>query len=144
MCTEETIKGKYLRFSPFLDERTLRHWAANEAIALGYGGISTVSRATSLSPNTIKKGISEIDTDEPLDANRVRSYGGGRKSSLEHSPDIQVALENLVDPMTRGDPGSSLRWTCKSLRNLSSERKRSRANCRAPQLYTGDLHADLS
>ncbi|MDR1658329.1 MAG: ISAzo13 family transposase [Deltaproteobacteria bacterium] len=121
MTSEETIKNKFERFKPFLDERTKRLWAANEAIELGHGGLAIVSRATNISPNTIKRGLQEFNQEQILDENRIRTPGAGRKKSSEIQPELQIALEKLVEPLTRGDPSSPLRWTCKSLRNLCTE-----------------------
>jgi hypothetical protein len=104
-----------------LDERGRRRWAATEAIALGYGGITAVSLATGLSDRTIRNGIQEIQCNDPLPSNRQRRTGGGRKP-LEHiQQDLVDAIDRLVEPTERGDPQSPLRWTCKSLSNLQRE-----------------------
>ncbi len=105
---------------PHLDERARRLMAASEARALGRGGISAVHRACGLSRVTITKGIRELD--EPaLPAGRIRCTGGGRLCLLTLDPELSTTLEGLVEPVTRGDPESPLRWTNKSIRALASE-----------------------
>lgn len=94
--------------------------AASEAMGLGYGGISRVSRACGLSRVTITKGIQELQS-EPLDPGRIRRPGAGRPSVTARDPALPEALEALVEPLTRGDPESPLRWTCKSTRTLAEE-----------------------
>lgn len=120
---ETAVKKRYQLLSPVLDERTRRLWAAAEAKALGRGGISAVSRATGLSRTTIHSGLAELDAatpNAPLDRERTRAPGGGRKSILETDPAVLADLERLVEPLTRGDPESPLRWTCKSVRRLAA------------------------
>jgi len=111
------------KFSPLwslLDERTRRLVAANEARSLGYGGISQVRRACGLSRKTITKGIRELsEGTAPL--GRIRREGGGRKQISDRDPKILGLLENLIEPKTRGDPESPLRWICKSTRTLSAQ-----------------------
>ena len=104
-----------------LDERTRRLMAANEAISLGYGGISIVGRACGLSRKAIAKGIQEIKDGFVLEAGRIRRKGAGRKKITTSDPKLLTALERLVDPETRGDPESPLRWICKSTRTLAAE-----------------------
>ncbi len=94
--------------------------AANEALHAGYGGITRISRACGLSRVTITKGIRELD-DEPIPAGRIRRPGAGRHKLQVHDPALPGALETLVEPLTRGDPQSPLRWTCKSTRTLAAE-----------------------
>lgn len=105
---------------PHLDERGRRMFAANEARQLGYGGVSRVSRACGLSRVTITKGLSELDA-APLAAGRVRRPGAGRPSLTAQDPTLPERLERLVEPGTRGDPESPLRWTLKSTRTLATE-----------------------
>jgi transposase len=122
----QAIKTKFEALAPLLDERTRRRWAAVEARAIGRGGITRVAEATGLSQTTIRAGLQELDspsTSAPhLAAHaRLRRPGGGRKSLIDHDPDLLKALEALVDPVTRGDPMSPLRWTCKSALRLATE-----------------------
>ena len=121
METEVTIRGKYESLRPRLDEYTRRIWAATEAKASGYGGISLVSRATGISRRAILVGCREIENGDMPPEGRVRRPGAGRKSNVEHQPELREKLESLVDPLTRGDPQSPLRWTIKSTRRLAEE-----------------------
>lgn len=121
------IRRKYRMLAPELDERRRRQWAAAEARELGWGGVTLVSRATGLSRPTIGAGLRELD--EPVreraaQSLRVRRPGGGRRPLTETDPDLLAALESLVEPVTRGDPESPLRWTCKSTRRLAEELSR--------------------
>jgi hypothetical protein len=104
-----------------LDERGRRIWAATEAKALGYGGVSLLQRATRISRVTIANGLKELEQKRPLGLDRMRRPGGGRKSLDHHFPRWGKTLESLVEPLTRGDPESPLRWTCKSTRRLADE-----------------------
>jgi hypothetical protein len=122
------VKRIALRFrdlSPLMDERMRRHWAASEADADGWGGIQAVSQATGLLPTTIHKGMAELRARRvaPPHAvtSRIRRPGGGRKRRTDADAGLIDALEALVDPATRGDPESPLRWTCKSTRTLAQE-----------------------
>jgi Rhodopirellula transposase DDE domain len=122
--SSERIAGKYVSLSPLMDERMRRQWAASEARAYGWGGVSAVSAAIGMSPNTIRRGLAELaerqaSPEVPVDA-RIRRAGGGRKSLTASDPELLAALELLVDPATRGDPESPLRWTCKSTTQLSN------------------------
>lgn len=129
MIDEETIslvKIKYDSLVPVMDERVRRYWAASEAQALGWGGISAVARATGLSQTTIKAGIAELQSSTTLsgaalDPSRTRRPGGGRKRLTETDPKLQRELEKLLEASTRGDPQSPLRWTSKSSRHLADE-----------------------
>jgi len=105
---------------PGMDERLRRRWAAAEALALGYGGVTAVAAATGLARNTIACGIRELSEADP-DLSRVRRPGAGRKRCTEADPGLSATLEALVDPVTRGDPESPLRWTCNSTRKLAAE-----------------------
>jgi len=108
-----------------MDERVRRQWAASEAMALGWGGISLTSQATGLARNTIAQGIHELNErqlhSETTVSDRVRCVGAGRKRVTETDPALLKALDALVDPSTRGHPESPLRWTCKSTRKLAAE-----------------------
>jgi hypothetical protein len=122
------IRQKYLALSPVMDERMRRQWAAAEASALGWGGVTTVSVATGLARNTIATGVRELEhrqanPGEAIDV-RLRCIGGGRKPLTEIDPGLLQALDALVDPVTRGHPESPLRWTCKSTRKLAEELRR--------------------
>ena len=116
---EATIVGKYTAIESVLDERAKRLWAAAESRAIGYGGDALVSAATGLARATIRNGRAEIDAGVDLQG-RVRKPGAGRPSIHETQPGIKEALEQLVDPLTRGDPTSPLRWTCKSKAKLAA------------------------
>ncbi|MDP2955317.1 MAG: ISAzo13 family transposase, partial [Longimicrobiales bacterium] len=108
------------RLWPHLDERARRLFAAGEALELGHGGISLVSRACGLSRVTITKGLRELD-EAPLPAGRVRRAGAGRPRIEVSDPDLPRRLDALVEPLSRGDPESPLRWTGKSTRTLAAE-----------------------
>jgi len=121
----ERIRVKYLALSPVMDERVRRHWAATEAMALGWGGISAVTVATGLARNTVAAGVRELtqhgeQADVTIDIG-LRRPGGGRKPITEVDPQVLHALEELVNPATRGHPESPLRWTCKSTAKLAEE-----------------------
>jgi transposase len=115
----------YSELAPLLTERSRRQWAAAEAKAYGWGGIQAVRAASGMSANTIRKGLSELANramnTNVADLGRVRQVGGGRKAQTALDPDLSVALERLIDPTTRGDPQSPLRWTCKSTTRLATE-----------------------
>ena len=116
---EATIVAKYAAVTPVLDERSRRVWAATESLAIGYGGDALVSAATGLARRTIQMGRQELACGGPS-TDRVRRAGPGRPN-LEHTqPGLRDALEALVDPLTRGDPTSPLRWTCKSRAKLAA------------------------
>jgi hypothetical protein len=116
------IRNKFHSLKNVFNERNSRLWAATEAISLGYGGQSIVAEATGLSRRTIYTGIQELQrpTDnEPKRKEQVRHSGGGRKALTENDSDLLNALEALVEPTSRGNPESPLRWSCKSLRELA-------------------------
>ena len=117
----EWIRNKYLAVVSDLDERGRRRWAAAEARSLGWGGISAVAQATAISDRTIRNGIRELDDPEALTSSRQRKPGAGRRSREEEQPELIRALEALIEPGSRGDPMSPLRWTCKSTRMLADE-----------------------
>lgn len=122
--TIATIKKKYTAILADLDERASRRWAAAEAIALGYGGITTVALATGISDRTIRNGIKELNAKNSLPADRQRRLGAGRRTREDEQPRLVAALEKLITSSTRGDPMSPLRWTCKSTRILANELRR--------------------
>jgi hypothetical protein len=119
------IASRCAALFPLMDERMRRQWAAAEAKSYGWGGIRAVSRATGLSPNTIAKGLVELETRATGPAaartERLRKPGAGRKRATDADPGLADALEQLVDPVTRGDPQSPLRWTCKSTTQRARE-----------------------
>ncbi len=115
-----SLSEKFKRIWPHLDERGRRMIAASEAVQIGHGGISQVSRACGLSRVTITKGIRELDG-EPIAPGRVRRPGAGRPRLEDRDPGLVEKLEGLIEPLARGDPESPLRWTCKSTRALAAE-----------------------
>ncbi|MEO6436180.1 MAG: ISAzo13 family transposase [Tepidisphaeraceae bacterium] len=121
----ERIRHKFKSLRTRLNERLRRQWAAAEARALGWGGISAVVAATGLSHHTIDRGIRELSKPaRGSSAGGVRRKGAGRKPITESDPSILRALENRVEPTRRGDPQSPLRWTCKSTRRLAEQLRR--------------------
>jgi transposase len=123
---EVTIQDKYEQLSPYLNETSLRLWAAVEALSLGHGGITSVARATRLSRTTIHAGIKELEFSKSEGFNveeygAIRRQGGGRKCVTENDPTLLEDLERLVEPGSRGDPESPLRWTTKSTTKLAKE-----------------------
>jgi hypothetical protein len=127
MIIEDGIDPIRIRFNKLawtLDERMRRLFAAAEASAIGRGGITRVAQATGVSRRAIHVGLQELsDLKEPVEnpPKRIRKEGAGRKSVIQTDVGLMSALEKLVEPMTRGDPESPLRWTCKSLRTLADE-----------------------
>ena len=119
MIDEEAIGERYRALAGELDERRRRLWAGAEARSHGRGGVSAVARATGMSATTIYKGLRELASGETLERGRVRRPGGGRKPLSETDPGLLGELERLVAEDDRGDPGSPLRWTAKSVRNLA-------------------------
>lgn len=113
------LKRKLDAIWPHLDERTRRLTAANEALSVGRGGVSLVSRASGLSRVTIYKGIEEIENGAAVPG-RVRRQGAGRKSITDNDPEIVDALDGMIEGDTRGDPESPLRWICKSTRAIAA------------------------
>jgi len=120
MIDESKIAERYRALGPELNERQRRLWAASEARSHGRGGIAAVVRATGISKNTVVRGIAEVRAGTRLDAERVRRPGAGRPRLTESDPGLVAALEALVDPETRGDPESPLRWCSKSLQKIAS------------------------
>jgi len=123
MLDATALKNKFSSLWPHLDERAKRLFAANEARQYGYGGITAISQACGLSRVTITKALEELDA-APIQAGRIRQTGGGRLSLVEKNPGLKETLEQLVEPLSRGDPESPLRWTCKSTRSLAEEMKK--------------------
>ena len=127
---KELITKRFELLAPLLDERQLRLYVAAEAMVLGRGGISLASQATGISRPTITTGYKELlEQDAKKSAPsaatvRVRKVGGGRKRAIDLDETLRSDLEGLIDPVTRGDPESPLRWTSKSVRKLADELKR--------------------
>src|ERR1700681_2336989 len=117
---EISLRRKFSGVWPLLDERSRRLMAASEALSLGYGGVSRIQRASGLSRKAIAKGIREIADGNTM-SGRIRRPGAGRKNIVECDPKLLVSLECLIEPVTRGDPESPLRWICKSTRNLAAQ-----------------------
>jgi hypothetical protein len=115
-ATAERIRN----MMPLLDERQRRLYLANEARAIGYGGISQVSKVSGVSRVTITQGVAEITGEgyQPRAQIRCRKKGGGRKSIETKNPDIMPELEKLLEPYTKGDPMNPLKWSSKSMRKL--------------------------
>jgi hypothetical protein len=122
----EAVRQKYDLLQPIMNERMRRQWAAAEALSLPRGGVTIVSQATTLSRTTIEAGIHELRTQQDLPPEevhprRVRRPGGGRHPLLIDDPTLIEDLDALVEPATRGDPQSPLRWASKSTRKLADE-----------------------
>ena len=119
------IQRRFRSLVPFLDERMRRLVAASESKVIGYGGVSVVARATGVSRRAITEGMKELREPQTrkvlLDEARIRRRGAGRKRTVEKDSTLLEDLDRLVDPVTRGDPESPLRWTCKSVRRLAEE-----------------------
>jgi Rhodopirellula transposase DDE domain len=126
--TIKRIRRKFQTLTPVLDERSRRQWAAAEALELAWGGVTAVAVATGLSRTTIAAGIRELQSqaEGTPPGSRLRRPGGGRKYLVETDAGLLEALDRLIDPLTRGDPESPLRWTCKSTRRLAAELTRQR------------------
>ncbi len=125
----ERVGRKFTTLAHVMDERMRRQWAATEALAIGWGGVTAVSLATGMSRNTVDAGIRDIRIQEKqrgrvVVSRRIRRAGGGRKPIMKSDPAISGVLNELVEPLTRGDPESPLRWTCRSTRNLAEELQR--------------------
>ena len=121
MAGIKAMRKRYRALRKTLNERTRRLWAGAEALSAGRGGIAAVQRVTGLCYRTIARGMQEVQTIPKLAPGRIRIRGGGRKRAEELDADLVPALEALVEPLARGDPGSALRWTLKSARRLSGE-----------------------
>jgi len=117
----ESLVRRYDAIKLHLTERQRRIWLGSEARELGSGGVGIVADAVGVSPDTVRRGRTELDDPPPLPVGRSRGRGGGRKRAEEHDPDLPAALDRLVDPDSRGDPMTPLRWTSKSLRGLAEQ-----------------------
>ena len=120
MLTDAEIAARYVKIRPYLDERQRRLWLGVEAQALGRAGAGLVARATGADVKTVRRGRDEVEAGLEPDG-RVRGPGGGRPSVTDLDAGVLPALEALVDPATRGDPMSPLRWTTKSTAHLARE-----------------------
>jgi DDE family transposase len=120
VLTEDEIAVRFIKIRPYLDERQRRLWLGVEAQALGRSGVAVVARATGTDPKTVRRGRDEVEAGAAPDE-RVRGPGGGRPSVTDLDTGLLPALEALVDPETRGDPTSPLRWTTKSTAHLAEE-----------------------
>jgi hypothetical protein len=125
MPNADALARKFEALAGVLDERTRRLVAAAEASAIGFGGVTTVARASGLSRGTVIRGMAELKTaPKPARTQRIRRQGAGRKRTIDQDASLRSDLEALVEPVTRGDPESPLRWTCKSVRQLAAELRR--------------------
>ena len=124
MADIAAISARYTSLKPVLDERARRLVAAAESQAIGRGGISAVSRATGVSRPVIRQGMAELARPTPGLAGRIRRPGGGRKKAVDKDASLTRDLEALLESTTRGDPEAPLRWTCKSVRQLTGELRR--------------------
>jgi hypothetical protein len=121
---EAAIAARYLTLAPLLDERARRLLAGAEALAIGRGGIAAVARATGLARTTVARGAADVRAGEPIAPGRVRRAGAGRPPIEVRDPTLRRDLEALIEPTSRGDPESPLRWTTRSVRNLAAELRR--------------------
>ena len=126
MASLPALRNKFRSVWPLLDERARRLVAASEALTLPYGGVSAVHRASGLSRKAIARGIQEIRSKLRLEPGRIRRRGAGRKPVTVKDPRLLAALDRLMEPGTRGDPESPLRWVCKSTRILAWELRNKR------------------
>jgi len=139
MVSLRDVQQKLRTVWPHLNERSRRMLAAAEAAQIGYGGVSVVSRACGLSRVTIMKGVQEL-RGPALPPDRIRRSGGGRRAVVVRDPQMPALLESLVEPLSRGDPESPLRWTCTSTRTLADEltdRKHQVSHQKVAQLLRG-------
>lgn len=122
MDGENAVAERYQALRDVMDERVTRCWAGAEALALGRGGVTAVARATGLSRMTVRAGRDEVSGKRPPgELVRVRRKGAGRPKVEQAQPGLSETLESMVDPVSRGDPQSPLRWTCKSTRRLAAD-----------------------
>jgi hypothetical protein len=118
------VRERFSALEKILDERSRRLLAAAESRVWGRGGISAVSKATGVARQVIRHGLAELEQPPSPPAGRIRRPGGGRKKIVDRDQTLLADLEKLIEPTTRGDPESALRWTCKSLRKLAAELQR--------------------
>ena len=121
MIDEAAIRTRYAAVAALVDERARRLFAGSEALAIGRGGVSKVARATGLARSTVRRGVADVTGGDLGAKGRVRRAGAGRPRSEERDPTLRRDLEALIEPTSRGDPISPLRWTTKSVRRLAAE-----------------------
>ena len=124
MIDEAAIGARYQAVASLLDERARRLMAGTEALAIGRGGLAAVARATGLARTTVQRGMADVRTGRSLARGRIRREGAGRPRAVERDPTLRADLEALIEPTSRGDPESALRWTTRSVRNLAAELRR--------------------
>ena len=124
MADIAAITARFEALKTVLDERSRRLLAAAESQAIGKGGISIVAKATGVSRPVIRQGLADLKEPTTLAPGRVRKEGGGRKRVTDKDASLKTDLESILESTTRGDPQAALRWTCKSVRQLSEELKR--------------------
>lgn len=129
------IESKYKHLGPFLNERAHRMWCATEAQALGHGGVTAVHKATGVTRKTIHKGLAELNLEEPLDLERQRRKGGGRKKTVDKDLTLSQDLDEMIEPATRGDPENPLRWSSKSTIKLTEELNKKGHKVTQPTVY---------
>jgi len=115
----DDIRARFRQAAKFLDERGRRLFAANEALALGHGGVTATSAATGLARSTIRRAIVELQSGANPIGPRVRRKGGGRKRAVTLQPELPGALETLIEDAIRGDPETPLRWVSRSQRQIA-------------------------
>jgi len=118
MIDIDSIRARFARLSPYLDERARRLFVANEALTAGWGGVTAVSQATGVARSTIGRGLAELQSDPAYLTGRIRRPGGGGKAKIETEPGLLETLEALVQSAIRGDPEAALRWVSRSQRHL--------------------------
>ena len=122
MIDDSDIRLRFEALEPLLDERLRWRFAVAEALAAGGGGVTAVARIAGIARSTINRGMAELKDEAAVaPPGRVRRKGGGRKSLTATDPTLLEDLQNLVEPVTRGDPMAALLWTAKSLRKLAAE-----------------------
>ncbi len=143
---QRVLQEKYERLGPCMDERGRRLWAGSEAIAFGRGGIGAVAEALGMNKRTVREGRRELEGKKgaggPVAPRRQRRPGAGRKEKAKQDPKLVKAIEVIVDPATRGDPMSPLKWTSKSLAKISEELKKHGLQASAPTIGK-ILHKEL-
>lgn len=118
---KQTLRERFQRIAQHLDEKARRLWCANEAIAIGFGGVSYVAIATGVSRTTITEGVKEIRGEKDIPYESIRREGGGRKQETEKDRNLKPDIEKLVESQTRGDPERPLKWSSKSTRKIADE-----------------------